>query len=171
MFAGFHYARHLGVEHLESIDPYDGEDPRHFVREKVFPDEVIHEQHSGLGMVYKVMYVACLEIGEDRHGHGSVSNGCQEADCPVNLVLRADGYLVTFVQEAFLERDVKFFYAPCYVSVTQRGALVVGQRHSFPVLSETVLQKFVNGFELKFSHVLFLYFKISFFAIVASSHE
>ena len=135
---------HLGVEELEGVDLDHGVEARHLVGVQPFPDDVVHEQDLGFGVVYEVVDVAWLEFMEDRHRNGSVGHGRQIAHRPVDLVPRADGNLVALVEEAFLEGDLELLYPPCDVSVAEAGTLVVGEGLLVPVLPEALLYELID---------------------------
>ena len=45
---------------------------------KIFPDNVIHEKHLGLGMIYEVVDVLRLEFMENRNRYGAVCQSRKE---------------------------------------------------------------------------------------------
>lgn len=59
-------------------------------------------------MVHEIVDIAGLEFMENWHRNCSVGQCREEADAPVGLISRADGYLVTFHKSALLECDMKF---------------------------------------------------------------
>ena len=94
-------------------------------------------------MVHEIVDIAGLEFMENRHRNCSVGQCREEADAPVGLISRADGYLVTFHKTALLECDMKFCDSSCYISVGEILSFVVRQRGTVPVFLETRLKEFV----------------------------
>ncbi len=95
-------------------------------------------------MVDEVMNVPGFELMQDRYRHGPVGHCGQKTDGPVHLVARADGNLVTLVQEAFLESYVQFLNASCHIPVAEADSLIVREGKPVPILSEAFLQKLVH---------------------------
>ena len=76
-----------GVDVIEGGHAHEHLHVRHFHLGETFPVGFIYEEDLGLGMVDQVMYVLGLEFMEDGDGYCAISEGCEEADAPVGLVL------------------------------------------------------------------------------------
>ena len=140
----------VGIQELEGIDLDDDRETGHLILGQAFPDDLVHEEDAGLGMVHQVMDVAGLELVQDGNGHGAVREGGEEADAPVRLVAGADGDFVTLLEAALLEGDVQLGDPARHVPVEEGHTLIVGQRGTVPVPAETLFDDFVDGFEFHF---------------------
>ena len=135
------------MEELEGVDLDHHGKVRHFFGREALPDYIIDKQDAGLGVVYKVVDVAGLELMKDGNGHGAVGYGCQETHAPVGLVAGADGHFVSFLQAALLKSYVKLGNSAGDVTVGQGHALVVGDARAVPVADYAFLKDFVYRFE------------------------
>ena len=143
----------VGIQELEGIDLDDDGEAGHLLLGESFPDDLVHEEDAGLGMVHQVVDVAGLELVQDGHGHGAVGEGGEETHAPVRLVAGADGDFVAPLEPALLESDVQFGDPARHVPVVERHALVVGEGGTVPVFPEAVLDDLVDGFEFHFQVV------------------
>ena len=72
----------VGIQELEGIDLDDDGEAGHLLLVEAFPDDLVHEEDAGLGMVHQVVDVAGLELVQDGHGHGAVGEGGEETGRP-----------------------------------------------------------------------------------------
>ena len=133
----------LGVDVVEGVHLHDDFQARHLSLGEALPDDLVHEEDLGLGVVDQVMDVLGFELVQEGHRHGAVGHGGQEAHAPVGLVARAEGDLVPLLQPAFLECDVQELDALGDIAVFERHALVVGEGVPFPVFFDAPLDTLV----------------------------
>ena len=143
MLADLGHFLSLRIKETESIDLDNHIESRHFRLGKVFPYDIVHEQHFSFRVIHEVMDITRLELVKNRHRNRTVCQCSEEADTPVGLVSRTNGYLVTLYQTALLESDMKFGNTPCDVPVGQILTLVVRQCRTIPVFPETLFKEFV----------------------------
>ena len=140
----------VGIQELEGIDLDDRRQAGHLLLGEAFPDDLVHEQDAGLGMVHEIVDIAGLEFVQDGNGDGPVGEGGEETHAPVGLVPGTDGDLVAPVEAALLEGDVQLGDPAGDVPVGQRHTLVVGQGGTVPVGPEAFLEDLVDGFEFHY---------------------
>ena len=133
----------LGVDVVEGVHLDDDLQAGHFRLGESLPDDLVHEEDLGLGMVDQIVDILGFEFVQEGYGDGAVGQGGQETDAPVGLVAGAEGHLVALLQAAFLESDVQQLDALRHIGVFERDALVVGEGFALPILFDALLEQFV----------------------------
>ena len=141
-----------GIQELEVVDLHHHGQIRHLFGQKAFPDNLVHKEDAGLGVVHQIVDIAGLELVQDGNGHGAVSDGGQETHAPVGLVAGADGHLVSFLEAALLKGDVQLGNPQGNLTVCQGHALVVGNSRAVPIFHQAFLKNLV--YRLKFHYSL-----------------
>ena len=59
-------------------------------------------------MVDDIMNIICFEFMQDGNNNGSISNCCQESNCPMSTVTSADSYFISRLDARTFQDDVKF---------------------------------------------------------------
>ena len=115
----------LGIEEFEIVDLHNYGKARHLVGIESFPDGVVHKEHPCFGMVDKIMDIARLELVENRHRNSSIGQSSQETHSPVGLIAGTDCDLVTLLETALLEGNVKLGNPARHIPVEQGGTLII----------------------------------------------
>ena len=136
----------LQMQDLVVLQLDDRGETGHILGVQTIPDGALHEEDLRVGMVYEVVDVPGLELVEQRDGNRPVGHGGQETDCPVRLVAGDDDDLVAGTDTVVSIGQVHFRNAAREVAVKKRLAPVVGQGGTPPVIAETLLEEFVDGF-------------------------
>ena len=136
----------LQMQDLVVLDLDDGDEAGHVLRVQAVPDSPLYEEDLRVGMVHQVVDVPGLELVQQRDGNGTVGHRGQETDRPVGLVAGNDDDLVAGPDPVMLVGQVHLRDAARKVTVQERLALVVGKGGTPPVIAETLLEEFVDGF-------------------------
>ena len=111
----------------------------------VAPDVVAHKEYPGLGMGDQMTEIGGLEFVEDRYHDRAVGHAGQICHRPVDLVAGTDGYLVTFLQTAVLEKQMEFGDLPGDILIIKCLLIVIAQSGAVPVLLEAFFKKHIEG--------------------------
>ena len=136
-----------GMEEPERRNVDDHLHLGHLFGEQACEYAFIHKQELRVGVVDKVMDIACLEFMEYGHRDGAESQGGQETHAPVGLVAATDGDFVPFGKAGLLEDYVQFGDPAGDIPVMQRDAVVIGQGLAVPVGPDALLEHLVHRLE------------------------
>ena len=134
------------MQDLVVLDLDDGGETGHVLRVQAVPDGPFHEEDLRIGMVHQVVDVSGLEFVQQGDRNGPVGHCGEETDRPVGLVAGDDDDLVAGTDPIVLVGQMHLRDAAGEVAVQERFSLVVGQGGTPPVISETLLEEFVDGF-------------------------
>ena len=131
----------LGARLHERIVGYvdDAFECRHFLGSDCLGHYVADKHQFRFAVIDYVVYLFGVEFMHDGHGHGAVSQRCEEGDGPVGAVSPADGNLVAAFHPAVFKEDVQLFYLAGHVVVLKCDALIVGKGIFIPVVYNAFL--------------------------------
>ena len=111
----------------------------HLFRSYLCSYHISYEQKFALAVIHDIVNLLRLEFVLYRYDDGSVCDNGQKGYCPLTTISSAHGYLVTLLDIAVLEQDVKFFYLSCNIMILECSSLIIGERIQVPVLDDASL--------------------------------
>ena len=100
---------------------------RHGVLIQVFPHLVSHKKQSGFWVIDDIMYIIRFKFVKNRHNNSSISDGCQESNCPVCTVTTADGNFITRLDTGTFQYNMEFCNLASHVFILESSTFIVSQ--------------------------------------------